>query len=167
MSAVTDVRTAKIRNNLFIAGVILGLVLNIAMDGWRGTYLSLLGLALPILVFLPFSSNRFKLFGFHGIKVVGMGDVKLFGFMGALLCFPDVFKVIFLTYVLGGVYSLILMLRKKILIKRLAYFFSWLKGYFKTSGNNEYASAVKMKFAPFVFFAVSAYCLYHWFFPSS
>ena len=161
-SALSDVRTAKIRNEIFIAGVILGLILNTVMSGWRGAYYSLLGLMIPILIFLPLSSNHFKLFGLHGIKIIGMGDVKLFGYLGALVCIPDVFKIIFLTYILGGVYSLFIMLRDKILLKRLAYFFSWFGGYVKTSGNAVYASTIKIKFAPFVFFAVCGFCLYQW-----
>ena len=162
ISALSDVRTAKIRNEIFISGLVLGITLNTLSGGWRGACYSLSGLILPILLFLPFSSNHFNLLGFHGIKIIGMGDVKLFGYLGALVCFPEIFKIIFLTYIIGGVYSIILMIYKKILIKRIVYFFSWLTGYIKNAGKNEYISAVQVKFAPFVFFAVCAYYLYHW-----
>ena len=162
ISAVSDIQTSKIRNNIFITGAVLGLILNTAAGGWRGAGYSLLGLILPILIFLPLSSNHFKLFGFHGIKVVGMGDVKLFGYIGALVCFPGVFKIIILTYIIGGVYTIFLMLKKKILVKRFAYFFTWLAGYIKSYGNNKYVSTERVKFAPFAFFAVCAYYLYQW-----
>jgi len=132
------------------------------MNGWKGACYSLLGMAVTILIFLPFSSNHFKLFGFHGIKIIGMGDVKLFGYLGALFCLPGILKIIVVTYVLGGVCSLILMLYKRILVKRLMYFITWLGGYAKTYGNKEYVSAMKIKFAPFAFFAVCGYCLYQW-----
>jgi len=160
ISAVSDVRTTKIRNEIFIAGAVLGLTLNAAIGGWKGAAFSLLGMLIPILIFLPLSSSHFSLFGFHGIKIIGMGDVKLFAYIGALVCFPDIIRIIILTYVIGGVYSLILMIKKKILLKRLAYFFSWLGGYVKTSGNNPYISSIKIKFAPFTFFAVCAYYLF-------
>ena len=160
ISAMSDLRTAKIRNEIFLAGVLLGLTMNAGIGGWRGAGYSLLGLIVPMLVFLPLSSNNLKIFGLQGIKVIGMGDVKLFGFVGALVCFPDVFKIIFLTYVLGGVYSLVLMLNKKILKNRIVYFFSWFSGYIKNFGKNEYISTVRIKFAPFVFIAVCSYYLY-------
>ena len=160
ISAVSDVRTAKIRNEIFIAGVALGITLNAALNGWHGAGNSLLGLIIPILVFLPLSSNNFNLLGFHGIKIIGMGDVKLFGYIGALVCLPDVFQIIFLTYAIGGVCSLILMLHRRILVSRLKYFLSWLCGYVKGGFRNEYESTVKMKFAPFVFFAVCAHYLW-------
>jgi len=164
ISALSDISTAKLRNEIFIAGVVLGLTMNAALNGWHGVGFSLLGLLIPILVFLPLSSNHFNLFGFHGIKIIGMGDLKLFGYVGALVCFPNVFTIIFLTYIIGGVFSLFLMIRKKMLISRITYFFSWLIGYIKGGGKKEYVSAEQIKFAPFVFFAACAYYLYQWVF---
>ena len=164
ISAVSDIRTAKVRNETFIAGVLLGVTMNSAISGWQGAGYSLLGLILPILIFLPLSSNNFSIFGFRGIKIIGMGDVKLFGYVGALVCYPNIFVIIFLTYIFGGVYSIILMLHQRILIERIKYFFSWMGGYFKNAGKHEYVSTKQVKFAPFVFLAVSVYYLNHYFF---
>ena len=157
---MSDIKTAKVRNEIFIAGAVMGLTLNAAASGWRGAGYSLLGLVIPILIFLPLSSNHFRLFGFRGIKIIGMGDVKLFAYLGALVCLPSIFKIIFLTYIFGGIYSLILMLYKKIFINRIAYFFSWLKGYVASGGTVKYNSGMKIKFAPFVFLAVCVFYLY-------
>ena len=167
ISAVSDIRTAKVRNETFIAGVLLGVTMNAAIGGWQGAGYSLLGLVLPILIFLPFSSNKFSIFGFRGIKIIGMGDVKLFGYLGALVCYPNIFIIIFLTYIFGGVYSIILMLHQRILFERIKYFFSWMGGYVKNvknAGKHEYVSTKQVKFAPFVFLAVSVYYLNQYFF---
>jgi len=164
ISAISDIRTAKVRNETFIAGVLLGVTMNAAIGGWQGAGYSLLGLILPILIFLPLSSNHFRLFGLRGIKIIGMGDVKLFGYVGALVCFPNIFTIIFLTYIFGGVYSIILMLHQRIFFERIKYFFSWVGGYVKNAGKHEYVSTKQIKFAPFVFLAVSVFYLNQYFF---
>jgi prepilin peptidase CpaA len=163
ISAISDIKTAKIRNELFVIGVVLGLAFNTIGNGWNGFLYAMLGAVLPIIVFLPLSSNHFHILGFHGIKVIGMGDIKLFSFVGALICFPNIIKVIALTYIFGGIYALIVMIYKKLLLARLKYFGQWLIGYALTRGNHKYISEATIKFAPFVFCAVCTYFAYGWF----
>ncbi len=44
-------------------------------------------------------------------KAIGMGDVKLIGGLGILFGWPDILLVMFLSFVIGAIYSLVLMAR--------------------------------------------------------
>ncbi|MDR1000310.1 MAG: prepilin peptidase [Clostridiales bacterium] len=163
ISAISDIKQSKVKNELFIVGATMGLTLNASMSGWTGLAISFFGLAVPILIFLPFASNKFRLFGLNGIKIIGMGDVKLFAFVGALVGITQVFSLIALTYAFGAIYSLIVMAKEHVLISRLSYFGTWIRSCAKVGGTQPYVSTRMIKFAPFMCLAVLVYYLYMYF----
>jgi prepilin signal peptidase PulO-like enzyme (type II secretory pathway) len=159
IAAVSDINQSKVKNELFIVGATMGLTLNASISGYPGLISSVFGLIVPILIFLPFSSNRFRIFGLSGIKIIGMGDVKLFAFVGALVGIGEVFWLIAVTYALGAIYSLIVMVKENILISRLSYFGNWIRSGAGHVGARPYVSTRLVKFAPFMCLAVFVYYL--------
>jgi len=101
-AAVTDIRSRRIPNSLTLAGVIAGLVLQLALGGWLGLRASLLGLAVGFVVLLP----PFLLRG------GGAGDVKLMAGVGALAGPWNTVTIFVLTAIFGGVLAVGLLLWK-------------------------------------------------------
>lgn len=108
-ACVTDIRTRRISNALVLAGLGLGLALNLWAGGFRGMGLSLAGGGLGLLLFLPF----FALGGMGG------GDVKLLATLGCLLGPVDILKVALAAALAGGIFALAVAAREQRLIATL------------------------------------------------
>lgn len=82
-------------------------------------------------------------------KAMGMGDFKLVGALGLIFGWPDILMVLFLAFIIGAVFSVVLLIRKKKKIKEavpfgpflviaasLTFFFGYqiIDGYFKLFG---------------------------------
>ena len=103
VAAAYDVRFRRIPNWLSLTAAVSGLLLNIALFGWRGAASAGLGLLLAFALYLPL----------YLIRGMGAGDVKLMAGIGALAG-PANWLVIFLiTSVLGGLVSLLVIAFKK------------------------------------------------------
>ncbi len=103
MASVFDLKIRKIPNWLTFSLIFSGLILNSYDGGWVGFEQSFLGLALGIFcLFLPFTLGG-----------VGAGDVKLLGALGSLLGPVLVFKIILVSAVFGGIFSLFFVIGKK------------------------------------------------------
>lgn len=107
-----DICDYKVPNQWILAGWLTGLVYRIFTGSWQGLFLWLAGILLPVLILFPL----------YAFKVLGAGDIKLlsvsFGIYGisAGLC-----QLIYIG-VSGAIGALYVMLRKKQLSVRLAYF---------------------------------------------
>jgi leader peptidase (prepilin peptidase)/N-methyltransferase len=66
----------------------------------------ILGGIAPALFFL-------LIFIFSGQKAIGMGDVKLIGSLGFLFGWPDIILITFLSFVIGAIVSIFLIILKK------------------------------------------------------
>lgn len=75
LAAASDLRTRRIPNMLVLAGLSVGMILNIWVAGWSGLGVSLAGLGVGLLLMLPGYLLRFT----------GGGDVKLVGAIGSLV----------------------------------------------------------------------------------
>ena len=69
----TDLRQRRIPNYLTVPGLIVGLAVNSAVNGWSGLKASLLGAGLGLLLLLPLVL----------LRSLGAGDWKLAGALGA------------------------------------------------------------------------------------
>jgi len=111
VAAVNDMRFQKIPNLLTYPTMGIALGYHFVMNGLDGLLFSAGGLALGIAVFiLPYLMG-----------VMGAGDAKLMGAVGAILGARGVFIAFLFTAIIGGVYALIV-----VLIKRQHF-----KGFFK------------------------------------
>lgn len=102
IAAGTDIRNRTIPNPLTLLGLGCGLVLNTSLNGWTGLKLSLFGIGVGLLLFLP-------LFLLRGM---GGGDVKLMAAVGSFAGVTDTIVIFVLTAIFGGVLALLLLLWK-------------------------------------------------------
>ena len=99
-AALYDLRFQKIPNILTFPSILIALVYNCATGGFEGLLLSIAGLALGVaLLIVPYL-----------IGGMGAGDVKLLGAVGAVLGPKAVFNAFLLTAIIGGIYSILLLL---------------------------------------------------------
>ena len=89
VAAWTDFRTRRIPNWLTVPALLIGLAANIALNGWTGFKASLLGVALGLLLLLPFVL----------LRSLGAGDWKLAGALGAFTG-----PVLLMNLLLGSVF---------------------------------------------------------------
>ena len=101
LAAWTDWRTRQIPNWLTIPAVALGIGLNAILAGWAGAKSSLEGMALAMLLLLPFVAMR----------GLGAGDWKLMAAVGALLG-PVLFLLaLFVSVLVSGLMAFVHMFR--------------------------------------------------------
>ena len=100
ISAIIDFRCQKIPNLITFPTVILGLLYHFFTNGIDGLIFSALGLITGIgLLIIPYL-----------IGIMGAGDAKLMGAVGAILGSKGVFVAFLLTAIIGGIYAIIMIL---------------------------------------------------------
>ncbi|MFC5475293.1 A24 family peptidase [Paraherbaspirillum soli] len=107
----SDIRSHRIPNLLVLSGAALGLALNSvlpegygfisALPGALGFWTALAGIGLSVAILLPL----------YLLRAMGAGDVKLMAMVGAFLGPNAMIGAILLTFILGGVLSLLAALR--------------------------------------------------------
>lgn len=86
----SDLRTFRIPNRLTYGGAVAGL----ALSAWTGHALSgIEGLGLGLALLLPLWM----------LRVLGAGDVKLMGVVGAFVGFPEIIGAALMCFIAGGV----------------------------------------------------------------
>ena len=69
----------------------------------------------------------FLLILLYGIRVLGAGDIKLFMVIGLFLGKVEILHVIAWSFLFGGIYALIKMIRRNNFRQRFTYLFSYVK----------------------------------------
>ena len=99
-AAVIDLKFQRIPNKITFPAAIIGLVINIQLNGFDGFLISLQGLGLGVGFFIiPYI-----------IGMVGAGDAKLMGAIGAFIGPKGVIVALIYIAIAGGIYSLFLIL---------------------------------------------------------
>src|SRR5262245_52432642 len=99
VAAVADIRSRRIPNWLTFGSLALGLLLNTWLYGLEGALGSLAGAALGMGLLLPF----------YALGVVGAGDVKLLGGLGAMLGPQSLVSVAIYGAIAGGLMSVVIL----------------------------------------------------------
>jgi prepilin peptidase CpaA len=103
VASITDLRFQKIPNRLTFPAMAIGLIYHGLTGGLDGLLFSAMGWGLGVgLLIIPYL-----------LGVMGAGDVKLLGAVGALLGPRRTFVAMILASILGGIYGLILFLVKR------------------------------------------------------
>ena len=103
LAAVRDLQTGKIPNRLIAAGLAAGLVLRTLFEGPAGLASAIPGALLPLLLLFPLFYLRMQ----------GAGDIKLLAMTGCYLGPAGGLKCLCLSYLIGGVFALCLLIRRK------------------------------------------------------
>lgn len=120
LSLISDIKTYKIKNKIVFPFMLLGITSNLVHDGWEGLKLSLIGLFVPILI----------LFILYILRMLGAGDIKLFGAIGSIMGLRFAIKSMAFSFISGGVIGIILILCRKNGLKRFKHFWLYLKNTF-------------------------------------
>lgn len=117
-AVLEDFRNHKIPNWWILFGFSIGLLSMLEEKGNFDSYMNYI-----IGCFLPF----FPLILLYSIRVLGAGDVKLFMAVGLFLGRKEILQVMIWSFLFGGIYALIEMLRKKCFRRRFTYLFSYIR----------------------------------------
>lgn len=117
LAVINDLYDYKVRNEITITFIIIGMLYNLILNGPLNLYPSLLGLIIPFIILFPLYISR----------MLGAGDIKLFCALGAFMGFKLVLISIAYSFIVGAFIAIILMLRRKNLLQRFKYFYIYIK----------------------------------------
>ena len=106
---------------LIVAGLITAVAYSIETGGWKMIGTSLGNIIFPIVL----------LYFFFLIHVIGAGDIKLFAVLGAFLGKTGVLQVVIYAFLVGGIYALIRLVKRRKLIWRLFVFREYALGCYR------------------------------------
>ena len=109
LAARADVRTRRIPNHLTLPAIAIALASHLVLRGPSGLADSATGMAIAGIALLP---------GWL-MKWMGAGDVKLVAALGAWFGMPLAVVMLLLSLVAGGVCSLALAVRRRVVVKAL------------------------------------------------
>ena len=120
ISLYTDTKYYKIRNCTTISAALVGGLLNSIQHGLLGFKSSVLGLLIPSII----------LFVLYVLNMIGAGDVKLIGAVGAILGIEFILKANIYIFIAGGGIALIKMIVEGNMLIRFKYLWNYLKSIF-------------------------------------
>jgi len=101
-SVISDLKASKIRNVYVLPAAVIGLVSNALFYGFTGLKFSVMGMTLPIL--------SLGIFFYAGL--IGAGDIKLFGAIGALLGLRFLIYAMAYSFLFAGLSAFISLARR-------------------------------------------------------
>lgn len=142
LAAINDYKEHKVKNKYIFYTSLLGFVVNVYGDGMNGLKLFLLGIVIPFAILYPFFL----------VKLIPAGDIKLFMAIGSLLGYKMSLNILLYSLILGGFYSIILVVSKRKFLE-FKKFFLYLKSCFigKTFFKYDSSESIKFPLAPIVF----------------
>ena len=156
-AAVTDFRWQKIPNLLTFPSMVVGIVGHGVVHGWEGLGFSLGGLALGLVLLL----------GFYAMGGMAAGDVKLMAAVGSFVGPVNVFLVFLITAILGGFYSIGIMvhclgIRRMVVHVGQMFTTLFLTGKIKMAfaGNTE--SEVKLRYGLVIALGTLTFQFWYW-----
>ena len=121
IAAVWDLWKGRVPNQLIIFGLFLGLGRFLLTQETTQIKAYLPGIVIPPLLFFPLFQTG----------TLGAGDIKLFSLIGCFLSIKDASRCIAAAFFIAAIHSLILLLLRKNLIKRMQYALAYLSYCFR------------------------------------
>lgn len=112
VAAMMDIFTGKVKNQWICLLWFVGMVYQIILGQWLGILRCIAGSVLPIAVLFP-------LFRF---RMLGPGDIKLFSALGSVMGAGDICVCMAISFMCGGILSLVFLLFYGEFISRLRHF---------------------------------------------
>ncbi len=119
---LSDLRTSKIRNIYTVSAIIAGFAINTYFSGIYGLKESIKGCILPVLI----------LGIFFCAKLIGAGDIKLYSSIGAVLGIDFVIMASVYSFLICGLYSLVMLIIKRKVLSTFVPFITEIKLCFMT-----------------------------------
>jgi prepilin peptidase CpaA len=119
-AATLDWRTRRIPNWLTVPALFAGIALHSVLNGWHGTLFALEGAALALLILVPPVT----------IRVLGAGDWKLMGVVGALMGPVLMLFILFVSILVAGLMALVQMTRAGRVVETFRNMLVLLRGFF-------------------------------------
>ena len=107
VSSITDIRERRIPNWITYSTILFSILYHTGCQGMEGLSFSLKGLGIGLGAFLPF----------YFLGMLGAGDVKLMGAIGAILGFKGTLNALCYSVILGGIYGVIILLLNRAQLK--------------------------------------------------
>lgn len=158
-AAFLDWRSRRIPNWLTVPGLLLGVLAHTAISGWHGTLFAIEGAGLALILLLPPVLTR----------LLGAGDWKLMGAVGAFLGPQLMLVVLFGSFLASGLMALVQMMRAQRVLETFRNMVLLARGFFafglkrnpQISLDN--AALMKLPFGVSVAAAtVICFCAAHW-----
>jgi len=121
IAVILDFTTGKVSNNLILAGLFMGIFVQIIWEKDRISDVLLGGIVPVVVLFLIFL-----------IGGIGAGDVKLFAVIGVFLGVRGVFTCIILAFLTGAVISIGKILINKNSFCYLSNLYSYISSFYRT-----------------------------------
>ena len=122
LAVLLDLKYQKIPNELVITGFLCGLSYQIFCFQWTG--------------FGNFLAGSFLVMVLTGtlyyFRMIGAGDIKLLAVIGGFLGPADGFRLTICTFLVGGMISAVLMIKRRNLFSRLFYLKTYIYQYIET-----------------------------------
>lgn len=112
-----DCTQHKIKNFITFPTALLGCMMNFIHLGYSGLFISLKGWFLPVML----------LFVFYSINVMGAGDIKFFGAIGAIMGYRFAITSVIFSIFFGAVIALILLVKRGQVIQGLKRVFNYVR----------------------------------------
>lgn len=122
VAAFMDLRDGKVKNGWVLFSWATGVSYRLITHGWLGIWQFLYSSMIPILLLFP-------LFCF---RMLGPGDIKLFSALGGIMGLNPILHCIFISFFLGGIISLGILLSNGTLYFRLRHFAAYIHNILKT-----------------------------------
>lgn len=127
-AVIMDVRNTSIDNGWILFSMCVGLYLKICIDGLRAIPFFFTGSLIPLAV----------LGIFFYFRMLGPGDIKLFCVLGGYMGVPSIIWCIIVSFLIGAVISLSILIFYGIFCQRIRYFYEYLQDCLRTGGRKPY-----------------------------
>jgi prepilin peptidase CpaA len=114
-AAWSDVKSRRIPNQIVFIGALTGLLFNFLLPPGNGFISSLPGAIGLTDAFSGLGLGLIILMPLYVLRGMGAGDVKLVAMIGAFLGPQAIIKVVLLTFMVGGIFSIALAFRQRTL----------------------------------------------------
>ncbi len=121
-AAVMDLRSMQVDNGWILFSLLTGMTVQVMKHGMAGMGVFLSGAAFPFLLLAV-------LFCF---RMLGPGDIKLFCALGGIMGIHDIGKCILVSFLLGGIISLAILISAGVFCRRIRFLISYFQDYFHT-----------------------------------
>lgn len=112
-----DLKETRIRNPWIWGSWLAAIIWQLIRLGPGGLFFFLTGAGAPILCLFPLFRCR----------MLGAGDIKLFSVLGGFFGVFTIFRCMICSFLIGAVFSAVLLIKRGILPQRLKYFLSYFQ----------------------------------------